>query len=80
MTPEEIVLIKWQVSNLLVLCFESDVFIPLVLIPLGMAVLPLPPPHSGFSDPNTPPFTSQLKSGPLCFMIEYLLTFGVFDL
>ena len=79
MTPEEIVLIKWQVYslfNLLVFGFESDLFMTLALIVLEMRVLPLPP-RTLLSGTQTPPmehpFANQLKSGLLCFMTEYLV-------
>ena len=79
MTPEEIVLIKWQVhSSFHLLVFGlslTSFFLPLALIPFGMGVLPFAP-HIPVSVTQAPPrehpFASQLNSGPLCFMTEYL--------
>ena len=88
MTPEEIVLIKWQVaflfcSNLLfyklvTFGLSADLFLllyHLALIPFGMGVLPFAR-HTRVSVTHPPPmehpFASQLNFGPLSFMTEYL--------
>ena len=75
MTPEDIVLFKWQVHPLinLVLCL-TFLFISQALIPLGTGAL-LFAPHIPLSVTQPPPldhpFDSQLNSGSLCSMTEW---------